>query len=275
MPQTLAKNNQIVYTKDMEFSGIKDIAIYGTDCIADISVGKGECVEFVSAKEKYFDITTDDGTLTVRQKSRNFFYRIILHRIEFKLTIPESFKGKLRFRNKNGGVYLDGGKFTEVELSTDNGKFEIKGAACDNLHLKLSNGSVTAKNLTVGNGAAIKCRNGTVKVESVSSPALTIFSKNAALTAIDVKADKLECQTSNGTIDASGVTADELRLETSNGKIVASPLGDRNDYKLTIDADHGSITVDGVAYKKLADATHLSKRLSARTANGDIDIRFM
>ncbi len=259
----------------MLYSDVKDIAIYGTDCVAAISIGVGDKAEFVSAKEKYFDVTADDGTLTIRQKSRSFFYRIILHRIEFKLTLPVGFCGKLRFRNKNGGVYVDGGKFTEVELSTDNGKFELKNAECNNLQLRLSNGAVSAKNIKVGGGAAIKCRNGTVKVESVSSPELTILGKNAVLSAIDVASAKLECSTSNGTIDVSGITADELKLETNNGKINAAPLGDRKDYKLSLDATHGAITVDGVAHKKIADAAHSAKRLNAKTANGDIDIRFM
>ncbi len=259
----------------MEYTDIKDIAIYGTDCVADISIGDGDAARFICAKEKYFDVTTDDGTLTIKQKSRSFFYRIILHRIEFKLVLPVGFYGKLRFRNKNGGVYVDGGAFTEVELSTDNGKFELKNAKCDSLQLRLSNGSVSAKNLTVGGGAAIKCRNGGVKVESVSSPELTILGKNAVLSAIDVSSSKLECTTSNGAIDVSGITADELKLETSNGKICAAPLGDRNDYKLSLDTSHGAITVDGVAYKKIADAAHSAKRLNAKTANGDIDIRFM
>ena len=260
----------------MEYKGIKAIAIYGTDCVADISTGNDDKTEFITAKEKYFDISVDDGgTLTIRQKSRNFFYRIILHRIELKLRLPKTFNGKLRFRNNNGGVYIDGGNFTEIELSTDNGKFELKGAKCDSLQLKLSNGSVSAKNLTVSNGTAIKCRNGTVKVESITSPELVILSKNAALSAVDVTSARFECQTSNGTIDASGITADELKLETSNGKIIAAPLGDRDDYKLSLDTSHGAITVDGVSYKKLTDSARAAKRLSAKNANGDIDIRFM
>lgn len=259
----------------MEYFGITDVAIYGTDCIADISIGDGDKAEFVSAKEKYFDITVDDGTLTVRQKSRSFFYRIILHRIEFKLTLPRSFSGKLRFRNSNGGVYIDGGKFTKIELSSENGKFELKGAMCDSLQLKLANGTVSAKNLTVQNGTAIKCRNGSVKIESVRSPELVISSENAALSAVDVTSARFECQTSNGTIDASGITADELKLETSNGKICAAPLGDRADYKLSLDTAHGAIIVDGIAYKKLMDTARVAKRLFAKTANGDIDIRFM
>lgn len=259
----------------MKFTGVKGISIYGTDCVADIVSGDGDELEFISAKEKYFDCELDDGMLTVRQKSRNFFYRIILHKIEFKLVLPKSFKGKLRFRNKNGGLYIDGGGFTEVDLSTGNGKFEIKNAACASFKLKMKNGGVTAKNLKVDETTAIRCRNGNVKVESVCAGELSISSKNAALSAIDITSKKFGCQTSNGTIDASGISADELKLETSNGRICAAPIGDRDDYKLSIDTEHGAITVDGVAYKKLADAALCAKKLNAKTANGDIDIRFV
>ncbi len=259
----------------MELSGVKDIAIYGTDCVAEITHGKCADARFISAKEKYFDIAVEDGTLTVRQKSRNFFSRIIMHRIEFKLVLPVDFKGKLRFRNKNGGLYMDGGNYTEVELSASNGKFDVKNITCASLQLKTENGAVTAKNIDAAETVSLKCRNGGVKVESAQARELSVSSKNAALTVYDMTAKKVECQTSNGTIDANGISSDDIRLETSNGKICAAPLGSRDDYKLAIETDHGAVTVDGVAYKRIADVSHAAKRLDAKTANGDIDIRFV
>lgn len=259
----------------MEFKGIKDIAIYGTDCVVDISRGDGDCAEFISAREKYFDVAFDDGTLTVRQKSRNIFYRIILHKIEFKLILPRNFRGKLRFRNKNGGLYVSGCDFTEMELSTSNGKFEISSTACNHCRLKMQNGTVMFKNVSIADTVSIKCANGDIKAESVRASEFTLSSTNASLTAIDVTAKKFECTTSNGAIDASGITADDLKLETSNGKICAAPLGERDDYRLSAETAHGALIVDGVAYKKLSDVAHLQKRLSAKTSNGDIDIRFL
>lgn len=259
----------------MEFNGVKDIAVYGTDCVVNIARGEDAYAHFISAKEKYFEVNVDDGTLTVRQKSRNLFYRIILHRIEFKLVLPKNFKGKLRFRNKNGGLYIEGGDFADVELSTNNGKFELNDATCDSLTVKMSNGTVLAKNISVAENAVVKCSNGIIKVESVTAPSLSISSANSSLSAIDVKAKKFECSTANGTIDASGISADDMRLETSNGKICAAPLGSRDDYKLSAETSHGAITVDGVAYKHLADVTHALKRICVKTANGDIDIRFV
>jgi len=258
----------------MEFNGVKEISIYGTDCVVDISRGDGNC-EFISAKEKYFEVSLDDGTLTVRQKSRNLLYRIIYHRIEFKLVLPRGFKGKLRFRNKNGGLYVKDGEFTDIELAADNGKFDISDCACGNFRLKMSNGTFNAKNVKVADSATVKCANGNIKVESVTAPNLSISCTNASLSAIDVTAKKIDCSTSNGTIDASGISADDLRLETSNGKISAAPLGTRDEYALSADTSNGSITVDGVAYKKLSDINRALKKLNVKTANGDIDIRFV
>ncbi len=259
----------------MDFIGVKDIAVYGTDCVCDISLGDDDVCRFISTKEKYFELEENDGTLTVKQKSRNLFYRIILHRIEFKLVLPRNYSGKLRFRNKNGGLYIGGGNYSEVDISTGNGKFKISDAACENFRLKMKNGSVDAKNLKSNGSTVIKCRNGSVKIESISSSELSISSKNAALTAIDVVSKKLECETSNGPIDASGISADDLRLETSNGKIFAVPIGRRDDYRMFIDTAHGVVTVDGTAFKRIADnSSHAPKRISARTENGDVDIRF-
>ncbi len=258
----------------MDFTGVKDISIYGTDCIVDISRGDDAALRFVSAKEKYFELNVDDnGMFTVRQKDRNLFYKIILHKIEFKLILPKWFRGKLRFRNKNGGLYVSGADFADVELSTDNGKFDLKDIKCDSFQLKMRNGTVLAKNLNAANGAGIKCTNGNIKIESAVTSALNISCNNAAMSIIDVEAKKFECTTSNGAIDASGIVSDELKLETSNGKITAAPLGKRDDYKLSLDTRTGAITVDGVAYKKLADVAGM-KKLFAKTANGDIDVRF-
>lgn len=263
------------YYLRMELNDVKDVAVYGTDCIVDVRRGNKAHAEIVSAKEKYFDVKLDGGALTVTQKSRNLFSRIIMPHIELKIVLPQSFRGKLRLRNKNGGLYLCGGEFASVELSTKNGKYDVSDMSCDKLSIKMSNGNISLKKAVVASGASIKCSNGSVRVESVTSPELGVSCANATLTVIDVNTKRLDCSTSNGAIDASGIDADELRLETSNGRIVAAPIGDRDEYKLTAETSNGKLTVDGAEYKKLADVARLTKRLSAKTANGDIDIRFV
>lgn len=272
---SLAFSSVMCYALCMEFNDVKDVAVYGTDCIVDVRRGNTAQAEIVSAKEKYFDVKLDNGTLTVTQKSRNLFSRIIMPHIELKLILPQTFRGKLRLRNKNGGLYLQGGEFGSVELSTKNGKYDVSDLSCDKLAIKMSNGNITVKKVNVATGASIKCSNGSVRVESVTTPELGVSCANATLTVIDVNAKKLDCCTSNGAIDASGIGADELRLETSNGRIIAAPIGERDEYKLTAETSNGKLTVDGAEYKKLADVARLTKRLSAKTANGDIDIRFV
>lgn len=259
----------------MDFQEVKDIAIYGTDCIVDISRGTDDTARIVSAKEKYFDVKLENGLLTVTQKSRNIFYRIILRRFELKIILPKNFKGKLRFRNKNGGMYIKDGSFTDIELSTKNGKFDIDGVTADEFELEMSNGSVGIKNMNVVGSSYVRCKNGNVKTESVSAAEFSISGTNAGLAAIDVTSQKFECSTSNGTIDASAIVADNIRLKTSNGKINALPLGKRDDYRLAVETAHGTITVDGVPFKNISDAAGAKKRLYAKTSNGEIDIKFM
>lgn len=259
----------------MEFQDVRDIAIYGTDCVVDISRGSDETTQFISAKEKYFDIKADNGLLTVTQKSRNIFYRIIMRRFEFKIVLPRSFKGKLRFRNKNGGLYINDAEFSDVELSTANGKFDLCNTSCHSFLLKMSNGSVNVKNMTAAESAAVKCANGNIRFESVKAPQLTISCSNAGLTAIDITSKKFDCSTSNGTIDASAVAADETKLETSNGKINAMFIGNRNDHRLCAETTHGAITIDGVPFKNISDVARTDKRINVKTSNGDIDVRFM
>ena len=94
----------------MDLDDVKNISVYGANCVVDISRGNDDTCRFVSAKEKNFRVEAVDGQLTVTQKSGNLLSRIIMRRIEFKLILPRSFNGRLRLRNKNGGLYLKGGE---------------------------------------------------------------------------------------------------------------------------------------------------------------------
>lgn len=260
----------------MDFQNVKDITINGTNCVIDITRGDSDICSFVSAKEKSFDVQNDKGTLTVTQRSSAILYRIIMKRFEFKLILPKNFKGRLRFRNKNGGLYIKNCDFTEMELSAKNCKFDIKNVTCLGLGLKTKNGSMDIQRVTASDAVTVKCANGNVKAETVISPSLEISCSNAGVTAIDIKSDKIICSTRNGTVDASAVACSELKLDASNGKITAMILGSRDDYRMSLETSNGGIMVDGTPSKKVADASSvIKKRITAHTSNGDIDIKFI
>ncbi|MDE6401036.1 MAG: DUF4097 family beta strand repeat-containing protein, partial [Clostridiales bacterium] len=228
----------------MDLYNIKSIAVYGANCVVDISRGNDEKCSFVSAKEKNFRVEADDGQLTVTQRSGSLLSRIIMRRIEFKLILPRTFNGRIRLRNKNGGLYLKGGSFADVDLSTKTGKFDIEDVACSEFSLKMRNGSVIVKNIKADGDITIKCSNGNIKAETVSATELTISCNNVGLTATDIKVDKFDCSTHNGTIDANALDSSDIRLETSNGKITAMAVGKRDDHRLTLETANGAITVD-------------------------------
>lgn len=259
----------------MDLDDVKNISVYGANCVVDISRGNDDTCRFVSAKEKNFRVEAVDGQLTVTQKSGNLLSRIIMRRIEFKLILPRSFNGRLRLRNKNGGLYLKGGNFADVDVSTKNGKFDVEDVACAEFALKMRNGSIFIKNMKAARDVTLKCSNGNIKAESVAAQELTISCHNAGLSAVDIKTDKFDCSTHNGTIDASALDTSDIRLETSNGKITAMALGKRDDYRLTLETANGIIAVDGTPSKNISDVAAAKKRLNARTSNGDIDIRFV
>lgn len=262
----------------MEFTNVKGIAIYGTDCVVDISRGDDDVCRFVSTKEKYFNLQQDNnGLLTVTQKSGNIFYRIIMRRFEFKLILPRHFVGRLRFRNKNGGIYINGGGFADVELSTKNGNVDVENISCADFSLKVRNGSaIILKSITAANDVSVKCDNGNIKAENVKAAAVTVSCHNAPISLADVKTHKLDCSTNNGAIDANAIDADGVKLETSNGKISAVCAGSRDDYRLSLETTHGAITLDGTPSKNVTDtATGTSRRADLHTSNGDIDIRFI
>ena len=154
-------NQAIIFGEaSVDLLNVKDIDIYGTNCVADVSTDDGDCVRFVSAKEKYFDVKVDNGTLTVTQKSRNLLLRLISGRIEFKLILTRGFNGRLRYRNNNGGLYIKDAELADIELSTKNGKFDISSVTANAFSLKMKNGSIAFKSLTVRDACAVKCKNG-------------------------------------------------------------------------------------------------------------------
>lgn len=258
----------------MDFNNIRDVAIYGTNCVVDISRGNDEVCSFVTAKEKYFDVKNDNGQLVVSQRSANIISMLIVRRLEFKLILPKSFKGRLRFRNQNGDIYIKGGSFADVELSTKNGKFDIENITCAEFMMKMRNGSVIVKNVSAADGASLKCSNANIKAESVYARSLNISCNIGGLNLADIKVAKLDCSTTNGVIDGNALSAADMRLDTTNGKITAVAAGKRTDYRLSLETTHGMIVVDGVPHKMVNDAAQCEKRITARTSNGDIDIRF-
>lgn len=259
----------------MELQNIRNISISGTDCVVDISRGNDNTCKFISAKEKYFDVQANDGALTVEQKPRSILDKLTMRKFEFKLVLPKNFCGRLRFRNLNGGLYIKDVDFLDVDLYTKNGKFDLENIKCAEFGLKMRNGNICIKNLTSQGNVTLKCYNGYIKTESVAAQALTMSCRNAGLTAIDIKSESFECSTDNGFVDASAIDSADVRLETSNGKINALAIGSRNDYRLSLEASHGIITIDKTPSKSVSDPIGAKKRITARTSNGDIDIRFV
>lgn len=259
----------------MDFKNVNDVVIKASNCVVDISRGDDELCRFVSTKDKYFTLSESGGTLTVKQKPTYIFYRAVVKRVEIKLVLPKSFGGKLKLRNNNGELYVKDVAFKELDLSTKNGKFELCGINCGEFSLKMKNGAVGIKNLTAQDPVSLKCSNGRIKTECAAAPSITMSSSNAALTALDVKANRLDCRTSNGVIDASGIDCGEVKLETSNGKISALVLGGRDEHRLLAETKHGTVSVNGVPCKNVADRDGAKKRVTVSTSNGDIDIKFM
>lgn len=260
----------------MDIQSVKDVSINCTNCVVDVSRGNGETCEFISAKERSFTVQNDKGVLTITQRKSNFLSRIIMKRFEFKLILSKDFKGKLKFKNKNGGLYIKNCDFADVDISAHNSKFDIESVTCGAIGLKTKNGSVEIKRMTASGAVAVKCSNGNIKAETITAPSLDISCKNAGVSAVDIRAEKVNCSTRNGAVDASAIASNELRLDASNGKITAMILGSRDDYRLSLETANGGVMVDGTPSKNVADASSVvKKRITAHTSNGDIDIKFI
>lgn len=260
----------------MDFKGVKNLYIKCVDCIADVTRGNDDELHFVSTKEKYFDIKlSKSGKLSIRQKDYNIFSRRLIRKTEFKLALPKDFDGDIKFRNKNGGMFLVGdGKFNRVKLSTKNGSFNIKSIKCDKLKIKLRNGSITLKDAVTNRKQKIKCGNGNAKIETAVAQQIKVRCKCSDISLVDAKTSKLKLRTKNGNIDTSGITADEQKIITKNGKISVAPLGSRDEHRLSLDTRRGTINLDGTLTKPVYDFRG-EKRLTVKTSNGDVDIRFL
>jgi hypothetical protein len=217
---------------------------------------------YVHEKDDYTkNVSENELTLSI---SRKWYYNLFSIGIftnrdnyEVHLYIPStSTLDTLDIHSSNGKFNLDiNYTFANVNLSTSNGDIDVSNISADTLKLTSSNGDINLDNLIINDWISADTSNGKILMN-------------------DIVSDQIDADTSNGKIDAKDITSPDITLETSNGKIYISIIGDKEDYRVSLDTSNGDKTYDGLKVESGTINSSGSKYASLDSSNGDIEIEF-
>lgn len=246
---------------------------------SDIALEPYDGVDIIvtTPKEKAFDFKCGNGTFTVIQKrltSMRGFFRA--KPIELRIAYPQTFEGSLKLKCRNGDISVGSGVFSDMDIYAQNGEFSIFKVNSGKIKLNAGNGSVALKEVMSPN-VSVKLSNGGIKLDSINAESLDIDGFNAMIMLSGISAcTHLYVKTKNGKIDMKQISSPDISAATNNGKISGVILGDKDDYKMNLQTDNGFIAIDNNEVIKSFNslATGQSKKLTAHTVNGAIDIKF-
>lgn len=225
-------------------------------------------------EKEVYEITEENGTLHVKKKIIKKwdldFFNFDLKKKSLAISVPSGFDGSVWIKTSNGGIVADGMKVSEMKLRTSNGKIDAKNiTSADFLEAQTSNGSVTVSDCTAAAEVTCITSNSKVELNRVECESAQTESSNGGITVTSVNAKgSVDAKTSNGRIEFAKIEfGSELSLSTSNNGIRGEIDGRLADYTVTSRTSNGKNNLP-------ESMKGGSKKISATTSNGSIDINF-
>lgn len=195
----------------------------------------------------------DRFVLRAREKAQRMSWRRFVcgPNSESKLVveIPEGTIQQFRLKSSNAAVKINDIVIRKVgDVETSNGKIVLIGCSGGEFVGQSNNAKIHVENCDMKK-IDVRTTNGTVSVENS-------------------KQEQLICKTTNGRVCVENIVADDITLRSTNGSIAGEIVGAQNDYN--IDAH----TINGSCRPSKQININSTKKLSARTTNGSVNISF-
>ncbi len=224
------------------------------------SNGNEITVHYYTCEKDPYEISLDDGVLRLNYKNdilfniRSLFSGVLRvfsnSNPKVEAIIPAAYAGKLQLDTSNAPVNVSGLiSAGDVRINTSNSPIAADNVSAVLVNAHTSNGAVTLDKVAVSGAVEMKSSNGTLTARQVTAK------------------DKLSMETSNGRIVADRVASAAIELKSSNGAISGSVEGKRSDYTISSDTSNGD--------DSLGDGGKGQNKLTVKTSNGNIDIRFL
>lgn len=153
-------------------------------------------------------------------------------------------------------LYLPNYKAFDLDVTTSNGRLEIKNVKLDEFKGRTSNGKIVLEDLTT-NKINATTSNGSIIVSKINSE------------------DEIILNTSNGRITAEKINAPYLNCDTSNGRITVRMEGKLAEYFVSMSTTNGDYFLNGAKSRNAEiNSSSLAKKVILDTSNGDVSIYF-
>ena len=259
------KATELVYEKrdyTVSAAGIEEIRIRARNMPVSVTPSDGSeiTVHYYTSEKDPYEVTLDGGVLTLKYKNdiftdiSNWFsgvFRVFSNsnpRVE--VIVPAAYAGTLQLDTSNAPVNVSGLiSLGNVRIKTSNAPIEANNVSALMIQAHTSNGAVTLDKAAVSGAVDMKSSNGTLTARQV------------------VARGSLLMETSNGRIVVDQVAGAAIELKSSNGSITGTVEGKRSDYTISSHTSNGD--------DSLGDGGKGQFKLTVKTSNGNIDIRFL
>ena len=249
-----------VYTADA--AGVEEIIIKARNMAVQVTPvnSNGITIHYYTCDKDPYEVTLAGGVLKLKYKNDVIFNigslfsgvstKFSTPDPKVEVMVPAAYAGTLQLDSSNARADVTGlTQAGEIRIDTSNAPIQVSDVSAAQLSAHTSNGAVTLDKVLLSGAADLRSSNGTLTARQLSA------------------GGSLRMDTSNGRIVLDQVTASAVDLKSSNGSITGSVSGKRSDYSISSDTSNGD--------DSLGDGGKGPIKLTVRTSNGNIDIRFL
>lgn len=287
-PKNLSTIHNTLQTYPLEDS-FQNISVLSGSCDVEFCIADSETARVVCPETEHvtYDVTTTDGTLTVRQiDNRRWFELVGIYWEDTPYTItvylPEAELNTIQVQSSSGNISLpDRLSCSTAELHSESGSISCQSDIADQLDIKTVSGDISVSDLSAGNTQlhttsgeidlqntavhtlSVSSASGEVELEASSMEALNIHSTSGDLELTDVVVSgHLKLETTSGSSALYGIDAKTLTLNSSSGDIFCTLLTPKH---IVADTKSGDVLIP------YSDSS--AELCEVSTNSGDIEIQ--
>jgi DUF4097 and DUF4098 domain-containing protein YvlB len=241
-------------------------------------------VDYYETKTDKFSVNNSNGTVSLwrAEPARdNFicFYRCMDSGTAITVTVPTDSIYAYDLTAANAPVTIENDTSLQadtVRIASSNSTVRLENIVADKtIRLQSNNGNIRMNTVSTGGNLTLESNNGTNHLVEVKAAKIDSRADNGNMMLERVTANEVTAVASNGTIRLDRLNTNKAMFTSDNGNVRGSLDGSKEDYRIRLTSDNGSIRVNNTEH----NGTYLSdnaaaKQLTVQSSNGTVDITF-